>query len=137
MDYFLDVLKNKYAKFDGRARRQEFWMFYLFSLLIYLVTYAIVIIGAVMEISALSFIGMALLLIVSFGLFIPTLAVVVRRLHDINKSGWNYLFVLIPLVGAILVLVWFCTEGNRYTNLYGPDPKGGSEITEIGKSELV
>jgi len=137
MEIFLDVLKNKYAKFDGRARRNEFWMFYLFSILIYLATYAVVIIGAVMESSALSLIGMVLYVIAALALLIPGLAVTVRRLHDVNRSGWSYLFILIPLVGPIMLLVWWCTEGNRFTNNYGPDPKGGGEISEIGKSELV
>ena len=65
--------------------------------------------------------------------FLPGLAVAVRRLHDVGKSGWFYFIVLIPLIGAIWLLVLFFTEGNKGDNEYGPDPKGvGEEINEIG-----
>lgn len=56
---------------------------------------------------------------------IPTLAVSVRRLHDIGKSGWYYLIGLIPIVGPLILLVWFCTEGERNSNGWGEDPKMG------------
>ena len=137
MEYFMDVLKNKYAKFDGRARRAEYWYFTLFSVLAYLIPYFISFLGIAMESQVISWLGMLLLVLVALGLLIPSLAVCVRRLHDLNKSGWNYFIGLIPLVGGIILLVWFCTEGNRFTNNYGPDPKGGGELSDIGKSELV
>lgn len=137
MEYFMDVLKNKYAKFDGRARRAEYWYFTLFSVLAYLIPYFIFFLGISMESQVISGLGMLLLVLVALGLLIPSLAVCVRRLHDLNKSGWNYFIGLIPFVGGIILLVWFCTEGNRFTNNYGPDPKGGGELSDIGKSELV
>ena len=56
---------------------------------------------------------------------IPTLAVSVRRLHDIGKSGWYYLIGLVPIVGSLILLVWFCTEGERNSNGWGEDPKMG------------
>lgn len=133
----MDVLKNKYAKFDGRARRAEYWYFTLFSVLAYLIPYFIFFLGISMESQVISGLGMLLLVLVALGLLIPSLAVCVRRLHDLNKSGWNYFIGLIPFVGGIILLVWFCTEGNRFTNNYGPDPKGESELSDIGKSELV
>ena len=60
---------------------------------------------------------------------IPALAVGVRRLHDINKSGWNILIGLIPLVGSIILIVWAFTDGDRFTNQYGDDPKNSAGAT--------
>jgi uncharacterized membrane protein YhaH (DUF805 family) len=57
------------------------------------------------------------------GSIIPGLAVTVRRLHDLNKSGWNYFIILIPLIGSIILLVWLFTDGDRFTNNYGEDSK--------------
>ncbi len=59
----------------------------------------------------------------SLAAFIPGLAVAVRRLHDVGKSGWFYFLFLIPVIGAIVLLVWFCTEGERCTNKWGENPK--------------
>ena len=72
-----------------------------------------------------------LYLLVALATFIPGLAVAVRRLHDVGKSGWFYFIVLIPIVGAIWLLVLFFTEGNQCENQYGSDPKG-EEIKDIG-----
>jgi uncharacterized membrane protein YhaH (DUF805 family) len=99
---------TKYADFKGRARRSEYWWFVLFGLLASVVTSW--------------FIGDALSWIVSLALFIPQLAVGVRRLHDTNRSGAYYFFLLIPLIGAILLIVWFATEGDHSDNTYGPAP---------------
>lgn len=63
----------------------------------------------------------------ALGLFLPNLAVAIRRLHDLNKSGWSYLLVLIPLVGPIILLVFYCKEGTHGSNNYGPDPKGQAD----------
>jgi uncharacterized membrane protein YhaH (DUF805 family) len=81
------------------------------------------ILGAASESAGLSVLGFSLYGIAALGLLVPGLAVVVRRLHDLNKSGWYYFIALIPLVGAIILLVWFCTEGDRHSNQYGDDPK--------------
>ena len=73
----------------------------------------------------------------SLATLIPTLGVVVRRLHDVGKSGWFYFIGLIPVVGGIWLLVLMCTEGDHGENDYGPDPKNEiEEINEIGKVEL-
>ncbi len=136
MEIFLDVLKNKYADFEGRARRKEYWTYVLFLALTFLMAYFILLIGIVLQSGIIGGLGSILVGVVGLGTFIPTLAVAVRRLHDTNKSGWLYLLCIIPLVGLI-VLVWFCTEGTKGANDYGPDPKGGNEISEIGKDELV
>ncbi len=109
---------SKYATFSGRARRSEFWWFYLFSILLVLAGTAL---DAVLGTTGV-FYGVTILAV-----FIPNLAVGVRRLHDIDKSGWAYLLYLIPLVGLILLIVFNCKDGTRGPNKYGADPKGGAD----------
>ena len=122
-NYFLDTVKNKYADFNGRARRQEFWMYILFYYVVIFGT-AIVdaIVNAIIGIPVL-FLGIAVL-----GLIVPTLAVTVRRLHDISKSGW-YIFVsLIPFVGGFYLLYLLVQDGTPGSNEYGANPKEVSNI---------
>lgn len=115
--YFIDVLKSKYAKFDGRARRAEFWYFVLYNALFSL---------GCSIIDGLLFGGTPILsTIYSLAVLVPGLALSVRRLHDINKSGWFLLIALIPIVGAIWLLVLYTTPGTMGDNQYGPDPKAG------------
>ena len=125
MNWYLKVLKQ-YADFKGRARRKEFWMFVLFNMIFAILAMVIDnVLGTtfnIMEGQALPY-GYIYLLYVLF-IFIPGLAVEVRRLHDIGKSGWMILIALIPIVGAIWLIVLFVTEGNHGENQYGPDPKG-------------
>ena len=113
MKWYLKVFKQ-YADFSGRARRMEYWMFTLFNIIAICVTigldFAIGTFGAIT--------GLYYLFII-----IPSLAVCVRRLHDINKSGWMYFVLLIPIIGGIWLLVLFLTDGDRCENQYGPDPK--------------
>jgi len=126
MNWYVKVLKD-YANFSGRSRREEFWMFQLFNFLIGIV-FAILIF-AVPEISILN-------TIYSLIIFVPNLAVAIRRLHDTGKSGWNLLFILIPLVGAILLIVWWATDSEHGPNKWGDNPKGignDSEINFIGR----
>ena len=113
MNWFLDVIKNKYAQFDGRARREEYWMYFLFYILIYI---AISVVGYVLHMKFLA-------TIFSLGLLIPTIAVAARRLHDINRSGWWQLLALIPIIGWIIVLIWYMTDSDSGSNQYGPNPK--------------
>ena len=127
MEWYLKVVRDNYANFTGRARRQEYWMFVLFNMLfviaIALVSGALI---AMTEISAFA----GLYLIYILGIIIPSLAVAVRRLHDVGKSGWFYLIALIPLIGGIWLIVLFATEGDKGQNAYGPDPKeSGSNVT--------
>lgn len=119
MDWYLGVLK-KYADFNGRARRKEYWMFFLFNMIF-------AIIAMVLDnILGVSFgetgIG-PIYLLYFLAILIPSLAVVVRRLHDTGKSGWFILLGFIPLVGGIILLVFMILEGNAGPNQYGPDPK--------------
>jgi uncharacterized membrane protein YhaH (DUF805 family) len=110
---------SNYVNFSGRAVRSEYWYWVLFVVLLSIVTN---IIDAV--ISGTS--GFAILsTIVSLGLFLPGLAVGIRRLHDLDKSGWWALLIFIPLVGAIILIVWACTRGTMGPNRFGPDPLGG------------
>jgi uncharacterized membrane protein YhaH (DUF805 family) len=138
MEIFLNVLKTKYAEFNGRARRYEYWMFVLFNIIITVSGYAIMGIGLATESSIVVVLGYIILLILSLGLLIPSLAVAVRRLHDTNKSGWFLLIGLIPFIGFIILLVFLATEGTHGPNQYGPDPKNShDDINAIGKDELV
>lgn len=104
---------SKYATFSGRARRSEYWWFYLFF---------IVALVAAAVVDGLLGTYPLLYTIVAVALLIPALAVTVRRLHDISKSGWYLLISLIPLVGPILLLVWHCQDSHG-PNEYGPSPK--------------
>jgi uncharacterized membrane protein YhaH (DUF805 family) len=113
MNWFLDVIKNKYAQFDGRARREEYWMYFLFYILIYI---GIGIVGYMIHMMFLDS-------IFSLALLIPSIAVTARRLHDINRSGWWQLIGIIPIIGWIIVIIWYATDSNSGSNQYGPNPK--------------
>ncbi len=136
MNWYLKVIKDNYANFNGRARRKEFWMFYLFHI-IFIFVFAFL--GGM--ISAESDSGFAFILIGIYFLatLIPYLAVAVRRLHDTGKSGWYYLLTLIPYVGGIILIVFMAQNGDVGSNKYGPDPKNpemDNEIDDIGKPLL-
>jgi uncharacterized membrane protein YhaH (DUF805 family) len=113
MNWYLAAFK-KYAQFSGRSRRTEFWMFFLFNFI------AAAILGVLDNL-----VGTNGILAGVYGLIvlIPGLALNIRRLHDLNKSGGFIFINLIPLVGSIWYLVLMCTEGTRGDNKYGPDPK--------------
>lgn len=121
MNWYLKCLKQ-YFDFSGRARRKEYWLFCLFNVII---AYILSVIDSAIGLKfPVGIVELGILgVIYSLLLFIPGLAVCVRRLHDIGKSGWFYLIGLIPLVGAIILLIWFCKEGEHKTNKWGPDPK--------------
>jgi uncharacterized membrane protein YhaH (DUF805 family) len=119
VSYYLEALK-KYAVFSGRSRRAEFWYFVLFNLIVAIVLSLIDrLIGTF---SGASNIGI-LSGIYSLAVLIPTLALWVRRLHDIDRTGWWVLINLIPLIGTIVLLVFALTPGTPGSNQYGPDPK--------------
>ena len=115
MNYYLLVLK-KYAVFSGRSQRAEYWYFVLFNLIISII---LGIISAVVS-DDFSILG----LLYSLAVLIPGIAVGVRRLHDIGKSGWMLLIALIPLIGTIWLIVLLATDSNPGDNKYGPNPKG-------------
>lgn len=116
MEWYLKVLKN-YATFSGRARRKEYWMFTLFNFIALIILLILdFIIGTYFVLYGLYCVG----------IIIPSLAVSVRRLHDLEKSGWWIFISLIPLIGGIWLLVLLCTDGTAGNNAYGPSPKAAS-----------
>ena len=118
MQWYLEVLR-KYALFEGRAHRTEFWMFILVNLIISIV------LGVIDAIIGTYGTGGGLLQgIYGLAVLIPSLAVGARRLHDIDKSGWWLLLGLIPIVGIIILIIWFAKEGDPGSNQHGPNPWG-------------
>jgi uncharacterized membrane protein YhaH (DUF805 family) len=113
MNYYIDVLK-KYAVFDGRARRKEYWMFVLINVIISIVL-------AIVDRA----IGTSLIVdIYGLAVLCPSLAVGIRRLHDTGRSGWWLLSALIPFIGAILIIIFEALDSQPGQNQYGPNPKG-------------
>jgi uncharacterized membrane protein YhaH (DUF805 family) len=116
---------RNYVNFSGRACRSEYWYWALFTLLLSLVAGIIdhVVFGSGFGggISPLS-------AIVSIGTFLPSLAVGVRRLHDIDRTGW-WLLIVLTVIGGILLIVWACFKGTSGANRFGPDPLGHRATT--------
>lgn len=137
MEWYLKCLRQ-YADFSGRARRKEYWMFILFNAII---SFVLGFIDGLLGLNLLSY-------IYALVIFIPSLAVSVRRLHDIGRCGWWYLLPMVPFIGlsallafgsftssaaiilglaalgtGILMLVWFCTDSEGGSNKWGPNPK--------------
>lgn len=108
---------SKYATFSGRARRSEFWWFYLFYVV---AAFAGAAIDAVAGTDPLFY------LVALLAFLLPGIAVSIRRLHDLDKSGWFYLVFLIPLIGFILMIVFYVQEGTTGANEYGPDPRAAA-----------
>ncbi len=121
MEWMLLPLK-RYADFSGRSSRKEYWMFFLGYLLASMV---VVMVYAIARPLGL-LIGAAGLI----ALFIPSLAVQIRRFHDQDKSGWFALLYLIPYVGGIVVLVFMCIGGTRGPNRFGDDPRDVSPFSD-------
>ena len=121
---------RRYAEFSGRSRRKEYWMFVLLNLLLSLFVWTLLLATFVAGMSegAMTVVMTPVFLVyglVALAFIIPGLAVTVRRLHDTDRSGWNILLGLIPIVGVIVLLVFYCTEGTPGPNRFGPDPKAG------------
>lgn len=120
MNWYIKVLKN-YAVFGGRAQRAEYWFFVLFNMIASIVLLGVD--GVMGTYNAQTGVGL-LYLVYALGVFIPSIAVSVRRLHDIGKSGWWLLLLFIPFVGPIVLLVFFVLDSQVEPNAYGPNPKG-------------
>ena len=119
MNYYLKVLQQ-YGDFNGRARRTEYWIYYIINSIIGgLLFFLDYLLGTTIDSLGLG----VLYLVYALFVFIPGVAVAVRRLHDVGKSGWMLLIALIPLIGAIWLLVLFLTDSNPGKNKYGPNPK--------------
>ncbi len=115
---FTDTIRNgfqHYVTFSGRASRSEYWFWVLFVFVFSIVTG---IIDGVLGIFLLN-------ILFTLGTLLPSLAVSVRRMHDLGKRGWWLLVFLIPLVGPVIVLIWYCSRGTAGDNRFGPDPLAG------------
>ena len=113
MNGYLATLK-KYADFSGRARRTEYWMFFLFNFIIGIVLSVVdYVLGTAGIVGALF----------ALAILIPSIAVGVRRLHDTDRSGWWMLIAFVPLIGAIVLIVFFVLDSTPGENRFGPNPK--------------
>ena len=125
--YFIDTLKNRYAKFDGRATRSEYWYFVLFYFIFSFITSLIdmwvinPMLGATAQEAAQ---GGILQIILALGLLVPSIAIGIRRLHDIGKSGWWMLIGFIPIIGFLVLIYFYVQDSQPGENLYGANPKG-------------
>jgi uncharacterized membrane protein YhaH (DUF805 family) len=117
INWFMKVVTQHYFDFNGRARRAEFWWYILVVLIIS------VILNVIDSIVHLNGILGGLF---SLALLLPNLGVAVRRLHDINRSGWWLLIAFVPIVGAILLIYWDAQPGTSGANPFGPDPKAAA-----------
>lgn len=137
IDWYKKVIFENYANFSGRARRSEYWYYVLMNVIIF-VFLGILCICLLPFLKSMSDFAVGILTVAAvciFGLYvlgiiIPSLAVVVRRLHDIDKSGWYYFVRFIPMIGPIWLLVMLCTAGTQGRNDYGNDPKQRYDETD-------
>ncbi|MEO9600774.1 DUF805 domain-containing protein [Parasphingorhabdus sp.] len=134
---------QRYADFSGRSRRKEYWMFTLLNCIISAIWTAVVSFHIYRELIEVGKAGavsidkldllpsgmMTIFVVYALAAFIPSLAVMVRRFHDLGKPGWFVLFGLIP-VGGFVLLIFMCLDGMRGKNQYGPDPKADSSRKE-------
>lgn len=131
MEWYVKVLKQ-YAEFEGRARRKEYWMFTLVHILIIMALQAgMVMLGGMNPESSIGLVIMSLLGLYSLGVFIPSLAVAVRRLHDTGRSGWWLLIGFVPIIGAIILIVFMVQDSQPGANQYGDNPK------EVGSAAVA
>ena len=133
MDWMLLPYK-RYFDFNGRSRRKEYWMFFLFVFIVEIIAFTMafsqlplteeaMIAAQNNGPGALSYLGLAILGIFGLVTIIPSIAVQVRRFHDQDKSGWMVLLNFVPGIGGLIVLIFMCIEGTKGPNRYGPDPK--------------
>ena len=127
IDYVKKAILENYVNFKGRATRPEYWWFFLFQVLLSIVvnilSFAVPILGTILGLASLA-------------ILLPGLAVGVRRLHDIGKSGWFLLVALIPLIGTIWLIVLLATEGQSGANEYGPDPRNPITTFDFEQQKL-
>jgi uncharacterized membrane protein YhaH (DUF805 family) len=120
---FADAVKSgfqNYVTFSSRAARSQYWYWALFCILVGIAS--VVIDAALFPRSYMRPVNA----IAELVLFLPTLALSIRRLHDLDRSGWWFLLIFIPLIGGIWLLVWFCMRGTVGPNRFGPDPLGAA-----------
>lgn len=135
---------RKYADFTGRARRTEFWLFALLVFLIEIVFMALLsavggsalmmgdpAAAATVPMTGATSAVLLAHLAVMLALLVPSLAVTVRRLHDTNRSGWWILIGLIPLIGAVVLFIFYLLDATPGPNRFGPDPKGREVLQPV------
>jgi uncharacterized membrane protein YhaH (DUF805 family) len=118
MNWYLDAWKN-YVNFQGRARRKAYWMFVLFNIIALVI---LSLIEGALGLSGQNGYGI-LTGLYSLAIILPLIALAVRRLHDTGRSGWWLLIGLVPLIGPIVLIVFYVTDSQPGTNQYGPNPK--------------
>ncbi len=129
MHWYLKVLRN-YVNFSGRARRKEYWMFVLFNFIIaFGLGFISGFLGAILGEAGSVF--SLLPALYNLAVFLPSLAVSVRRLHDTDRTGWWILINLIPLVGWIIFIVFMVLDSTPGSNTYGPNPKGSEPAAAV------
>lgn len=119
MEWYLKVVKN-YLGFSGRARRVEFWMFVLIN---FLISVVLGFVDGVLGLRGAEGTTGVLQGLYMLGVFLPSIAVAFRRLHDTGRSGWWLLIGFIPVIGWIVLLVFYCFDSEEGDNAYGPNPK--------------
>ena len=120
MNWYLEALK-KYATFEGRARRKEYWFFVLFNVLAIIVLEILdVVLGTFSKETGLGLLSG----LYAIAVLLPSLAVIVRRLHDTDRSGWWILIEFIPLIGGLVLLIFTLLDSTPGSNRFGPSPKG-------------
>ena len=119
MNWYLKVVRDNYANFQGRATRKEYWMFVLFNILF---GFSAMILDSILFGYEYDSLGLIWLLYI-LAIFIPSLGVTIRRLHDTDRTAWWLLFGIIPLVGPLVLLIFVCTDSTQGNNKYGPQPE--------------
>jgi len=116
MDYFINCITTNYANFSGRASRSEYWYFVLFCAVIGFI------LGFIGTFPGLKQMCFMIRCIFQLAILVPSIAVLARRMHDLDKSGWWQLIALIPIIGWIYMIILLCRRGTGGTNRFGRDP---------------
>ncbi len=128
MEWYISVIK-KYVTFEGRARRKEYWIFFLFNLIFSIAASILDRLFHTMSAQGTGLISS----LYSLFVLLPGIAVAIRRLHDISKSGWYILIGLIPIIGWIWCIILLATDSDPGANKYGPNPKENDLISSSGQ----
>ena len=120
MDLVITAFTKKYVDFAGRARRKEFWLFTLVTVLLsFLATTLDVSLGLFNPVTGIGLLGS----VFSLAVLLPSIAVTVRRLHDTERSGWWFLMIFVPFIGWLVLLFFYVSKGTAGSNRFGEDPK--------------
>ncbi len=134
MHWLINPIRNHYADFKGRASRKEYWMFMLTYVVLMVIAGLLIALSALFLYEGLIITLVILFMVGMFGLIIPSVAIQVRRLHDIGYSGWWYLIGFIPYIGGIIILVMSALPSEVGTNQYGPNPYGIGTVSDTTQS---